>query len=78
MPNAGEVARQIAVHEAVCAERWKQTKTRLLRIEIVLGIIVLPLLVSEGSVINVLKGLLGNPIPGLEDALKCELFPRVA
>ena len=44
MPNAEEVARQIAVHEAVCAERWKQTNTRLSRIEIVLGVIVLLLL----------------------------------
>ena len=48
MPNAEEVARQIAVHEAVCAERWKQTNTRLSRIELVLGIIVLLLLVGEG------------------------------
>ena len=38
MPNAEEVARQIAVHGAVCAERWKQTNTRLSRIEIVLGV----------------------------------------
>jgi hypothetical protein len=60
MPNAEEVAGQIAVHEAVCAERWKQTSTRLSRIEIVLGVIVLLLLVGEGSVIDVLKRLLGG------------------
>ena len=60
MPNAEEVARQIAVHEAVCAERWKQTNTRLSRIELVLGIIVLLLLVGEGSVIDVLKRILGG------------------
>ena len=39
MPNAEEVPRQIAVHEAVCAEGWKQTNTRLSRIEIVLGVL---------------------------------------
>ena len=59
MPNAEEVARQIAVHEAVRAERWKQTNTRLARIELVLGVIVLLLLVGEGSVIDVLKRVLG-------------------
>ena len=32
MPNAEEVARQIAVHEAVCAERWKHVSSRLGRI----------------------------------------------
>ena len=60
MPNAEEVARQVAVHEAVCAERRKQTNTRLSRIEIVLGVIVLLLLVGEGSAIDVLKRLLGG------------------
>ncbi|MCX7379845.1 MAG: hypothetical protein NT133_00120 [Alphaproteobacteria bacterium] len=55
MPNAEDVARQIAVHEAVCAERWKQTSTRLSRIEIVLGVIVVLLLVGEESTIDVLK-----------------------
>ncbi len=48
MSDPDEVARQVAVHEAVCAERWKQTNTRLSRIELVLGIIVLLLLVGEG------------------------------
>jgi hypothetical protein len=48
------------LHETVSAERWKQTNTRLSRIEIVLGIIVLLLLVGEGSVIDVLKRLLGG------------------
>ena len=60
MPNAEEVARQIAVHEAVCAERWRQTNTRLSRIELVLGVIVLLLLIGEGAVIDVLKRLLGG------------------
>lgn len=58
MPDAEDVARQIAVHEAVCVERWKQTNARLARIELVLGIVVLLLLVGEG-VIDVLKRLLG-------------------
>jgi len=60
MPNAEEVARQIAVHEAVCAERWKQTNTRLSRIAAVLAVIVLLLLIGEGSVIDVLKRVLGG------------------
>jgi|GEM_PF-3565596 len=60
MPYAEAVARQIAVREAVCAERWKQINTRLASVELVLGIIVLLLLVGEGSVIDVLKRLLGS------------------
>jgi hypothetical protein len=61
MPNAEDVARQIAVHEAVCAERWKQTNARLSRIEAVLAVIVLLLLiVGEGSVVDVLKRVLGG------------------
>ena len=51
---------KLAVHEAVCAERWKQTNTRLSRIELMLGVIVLLLLVGEGSVIDVLKRVLGG------------------
>ncbi len=50
MPNAEEVARQIVVHEAVCAERWKHVNSRLGRIELVLGVIVLLLLVGEECV----------------------------
>jgi hypothetical protein len=60
MPNAEEVARQMAVHEAVCAERWTQTNIRLTRIEAVLAVIVLLLLIGEGSVIDVLKRVLGG------------------
>ena len=60
MPNAEEVARQIAVHEAVCAERWKLVNSRLGRIEAVLAVIVLLLLIGEGSVIDVLKRVLGG------------------
>jgi hypothetical protein len=60
MPNAEEVARQIAVHEAVCAERWNQTNARLARIEAVLAVIVLLLLIGEGSVIDVLRRVLSG------------------
>ena len=35
-----ETAAKLAVHEAVCAERWKQASDRLSRIEMVLGAIV--------------------------------------
>jgi hypothetical protein len=55
-----EVATKLAVHEAVCAERWKQTNDRLGRIEMVLAAIVLLLLVGEGSVIAVLRRLIGG------------------
>ena len=60
MPNAEEVARQIAVHEAVCADRWKQTNSPLSRIEILPGVIVLLLLIGEGSANDVLNRLLGG------------------
>ena len=49
MPDVEDVGRQIAVHEAVCAERWKQANARLARlarIETVLGVMVLRLLVG--------------------------------
>ena len=48
------------MHEAVCAERWKQANDRLGRIEMVLAAIVLLLLVGEGSVIDVLRRMLGG------------------
>ena len=54
-----DVATKLAVHEAVCAERWKQANERLGRIEVVLAAIVL-LLVGEGSVIAVLRRMLGG------------------
>jgi hypothetical protein len=55
-----DVATKLAVHEAVCAERWKQANDRLARIEVVLAAIVLLLLVGEGSVVAVLRRLLGG------------------
>jgi hypothetical protein len=55
-----DVVTSRAVHEAVCAERWKHTNSRLARIEAVLAVIVLLLLIGEGSVIDVLKRVLGG------------------
>ena len=55
-----DVATKLAVHEAVCAERWKQANDRLERIEFVLVAIVLLLLVGEGSVVAVLRRMLGE------------------
>lgn len=49
MPDAEAVARQIAADVAVFDERWNPTNTWLSRIEIVLGVVVLLLLVGEGS-----------------------------
>ena len=54
-----DVATKLAVHEAVCAERWKQASDRRGRIEAALAAIVL-LLVGEGSVIAVLRRMLGG------------------
>jgi hypothetical protein len=56
--SADELAQKLAVHEAVCAERWKQAEVRLKRIEIVLIAIVLLLLFGEGTVVEVIKRLI--------------------
>ena len=58
--SADETAAHLAVHEAVCAERWKQASDRLARIEIVLAAIVLLLLIGEGSLLAVVKRLVGG------------------
>ncbi len=50
---------RIAVHEAVCAERYGKILDRVTRVEMVLYTIVALLLVGEGSVIDVLRRLLG-------------------
>jgi hypothetical protein len=55
-----DVATKLAVHEAIGAERWKQANDRLARIEVVLAAIVLLLLVGEGSVVAVLRRMLGG------------------
>jgi len=53
-----DVAQKLAVHEAICAERWKQTDDRRRRMELVLVAIVLLLLFGEGTVVEVVKRLL--------------------
>jgi len=53
-----DVAQKLAVHEAICAERWKQTDARRKRMELVLVAIVLLLLFGEGTVVEVVKRLL--------------------
>jgi hypothetical protein len=53
-----DVAQKLAVHEAICAERWKQAETRLKRIELVLIAIVFLLLLGEGTTLDVIKRLL--------------------
>ncbi len=50
---------RIAVHEAVCAERYGKILDRVTRVEMVLYAIVALLLVGEGSVIDVLRRPLG-------------------
>jgi hypothetical protein len=55
-----DVAKKLAAHEAVCAERWKQANERLGRIEVVLAAIVLLLRVGEGSGMAVLRRMLGG------------------
>jgi hypothetical protein len=50
---------RIAVHEAVCAERYGKILDRVTRVEIVLYAVVVLLLVGEGSVIEVLRRVLG-------------------
>jgi hypothetical protein len=58
--DVNALAIKIAVHEAVCAERWKAAVTRLGRIEMVLITIVLLLLFGEGSVLEVVKRLIAR------------------
>jgi hypothetical protein len=55
-----DVATKLAVHEAVCSERWKQANERLGRMEVVLAAIVLLLLLGEGSVVAVLRRVFGG------------------
>jgi hypothetical protein len=52
-----DVAQKLAVHEVICAERWKQAEARLKRIELVLLAIVVLLLFGEGTVVEVIKRL---------------------
>jgi hypothetical protein len=59
MGNSDDIATSLAVHGAVCEEPWKQANARLARIEAVFGAIVLLLLLEEGSVLSVIRQLLG-------------------
>ena len=49
---------KLAVHEAVCAERWKAATQRLTRIEYILIALVGLLLLGDGTVLEVVKRLL--------------------
>ena len=55
-----DVESKVSTHEAVCAERWKQTEARLKRIELVLISIVFLLLFGEGTVLEVVKRLVAK------------------
>jgi hypothetical protein len=61
-PSAEEVARQNAVHEVGCAERWRQTNTRLSTIGVIFDNNVLFLFIGEGWVIDILKRVLGRAV----------------
>ena len=51
---------KLAVREAVCTEGWKQASDQFSRIEVALGEIVLLLIFGEGSVVQVLRRLIGG------------------
>jgi hypothetical protein len=55
-----DVAQKLAVHEAICAERWKQAEGRLKRIELVLIAIVFLLLLGEDTALEVVKRLVAK------------------
>ena len=51
MVNASEVKAKLDTHEAVCAERWKETILRIKRIEQIM-------IVTAGTMIVMMIGLL--------------------
>ena len=51
---------KLAAYEAVCAEGWKRASDQFSRIEVALGEIVLLLIFGEGSVVQVLRRLIGG------------------
>jgi hypothetical protein len=51
MVNASEVKAKLDTHEAVCAERWKETILRIKRIEQIM-------IVTAGTMIIMMIGLL--------------------
>ena len=51
MPTAKEVESKLNTHEAVCAERWKETIERIKRLEMIM-------IGSAGAVIILMAGML--------------------
>ena len=52
-PSAASVQAQIATHDAVCAERWKETILRIKRIEtIMIGTAGTTILLLIGIIVN--------------------------
>ena len=52
-PTIRDVDARLNTHEAVCAERWKETLERIKRLEMIL-------IGSAGAVILMLAGMLGQ------------------
>ena len=51
LATANDVSAKLNTHEAVCAERWKETIVRIKRLELIL-------ITSAGAVILLMAGLL--------------------
>lgn len=51
---------RLAVHEAICAERYAGITRRLDVLTYILGALVLLLLIGEGTVLDVVKRLMGK------------------
>mgnify|MGYP003110797584 CR=1 FL=1 len=51
MTTAKEIDAKLQTHEAVCAERWKETIERIKRLELIL-------ITSAGAVIMLMAGML--------------------
>lgn len=58
--DALKLAGKLNTHEAECAIQWKYANARLTRIELVLIAIVVLLLYGDGTVLEVVKRLIGN------------------
>ena len=51
MPTANEIDVKLQTHEAVCAERWKETIERIKRLELIM-------ISSAGALIVLMAGML--------------------
>ena len=51
MPTANEIDAKLQTHEAVCAERWKETIERIKRLELIM-------ISSAGALIVLMAGML--------------------